>query len=58
LEGKEEFTVASNLYSQIGDIRSIALMHANSEHWEDVSLSLKYFCGQLRDLGICYSGKT
>jgi intraflagellar transport protein 122 len=35
LETKEEFTVAATLYNQIGDIRSIALMHTNAEHWED-----------------------
>ncbi|KAI6240597.1 hypothetical protein M3Y99_00428900 [Aphelenchoides fujianensis] len=35
LANKGEFTVAANLYTQIGDIRSIALMHANAEHWED-----------------------
>lgn len=40
LEGKEEFAVAANLYTQIGDIRSIALMHARAEHWEDVELKL------------------
>lgn len=42
LEKKEEFTIASNLYTQIGDIRSIALMHANAEHWEDVSFHVPF----------------
>ncbi|KAI6231946.1 hypothetical protein M3Y95_00435200 [Aphelenchoides besseyi] len=35
LAEKGEFTVAANLYTQIGDVRSIAMMHANAEHWED-----------------------
>jgi predicted DNA-binding protein len=42
LESKEEYTVAAGLYTQIGDIRSIALMHAIAEHWDDVSEFLEW----------------
>lgn len=37
LASKGEFTVAATLFSQIGDIKSIAQMHVNAEHWDDVS---------------------
>ncbi|CAD5225649.1 unnamed protein product [Bursaphelenchus xylophilus] len=39
LADKGEYTIAAGLFGQIGDIRSIAMMHVKAENWEDVSLN-------------------
>jgi len=48
----EEYSYAAEVYSKMGDMKSLINLHVEAKHWEDVSLVLSQgvgtYCGPIR----------